>query len=303
MLSLIVLVAFPFLIWHAYKKVHLSKISPQWPTVPGVVTAAERVKRGWSTQPRVTYSYQVRGQAYASSKVSFADAVPARELEPILSRYPVGQKVEVTYQPDDPAVAILEPGPNRYVTGALRAYLIWFGFIVLINVIDLGLAVYDIVETLPGSSTTSSDSTPASSETQIQLGNRLLRESADKGDAQDQFYVALWYLDGRNGYPKDDAQAIVWLQKSAAQGNAQAEDMLGNIYGKGMGVTKDLNQAAGWFLQAAAQGEPHACFSLGVMTEKGLGGIPQDNQQAIQWYQKAGDIPQAKDALKRLGAE
>jgi hypothetical protein len=97
----------------AYKNVRLSKASASWPTVPGVVTAADRAKVGWRTQPRVTFSYSMDGKAYSSSKVSFAAGVSKTEIEPILSRYPLSRPVEVHDQPGNPEVAILETGPNR----------------------------------------------------------------------------------------------------------------------------------------------------------------------------------------------
>ena len=299
MLMLIVLVGFPFLIWQAYKKLRLAKASSTWPTTSGVVTAAERTKLAWRTQPRVSFSYEVAGKSYASSKVSFADVVPARETEPILSRYPLHRPVTVYYQPDDPAVAVLEAGPNPFVRAAFRNYLIWFGFIVFINVFNIGFAVWQYTHGSEDTPHTYDDVTKADP----QLGNRLLRADADKGDAQDQIYVAGWYFTGTEGYPKDPVEGAKWLRKSADQGNAEAENMLGNLYVRGVGVEKNLDEAVSWLKKAAAQNEPHACYSLGVASEKGLGGMPQDTQAAIDWYRKAGDDPHARAALARLGAQ
>jgi hypothetical protein len=296
---LLVLVFFPFLIWQASKKLRLSKASAAWPTAPGMVTASERTKMAWRTQPRVSYSYEVAGKAYNSSKVSFADLVPARETEPILARYQPNQPVAVYYKPEDPALAVLEPGPNRFVSANFRNLIVWFSAIVLINVVDLGLVVWQ--------ATHSDKKTPAhtyddAAKSDPQLGNRLLREAAEKGDAKDQVYVAVWYLNGLEGYSKDPAEAAKWLRKSADQGNAEAENMLAQLYASGKGVDKNLEQAVGWLKKAAAQGEPHACFSLGYATEKGIGGLQADTQQAIEWYRKAGDDPHAKEALARLHA-
>jgi hypothetical protein len=200
MLMLVVLVLFPFLIWQAYKKLRFAKKSSTWPTTPGVVTAAERIKLAWRTQPRVSFSYDVGGKAYTSSKVSFADVVPARETEPILSRYPLHHPVVVHYQPEDPALAVLEPGPNRYVTATFRNYLIWFAFIIFLNVFNIAFGIWQY--------THDSEEQPVRTYDDVakadpQLGNRLLRQDADNGNAQDQVYVAVWYLTGTEGYPKD----------------------------------------------------------------------------------------------------
>lgn len=297
---LIILVVFPYLIWQAYKKLLLSKASAAWPTTPGMVTAAERTKLAWRTQPRVTFRYEIDGKAYTSTKVTFADAVPARETEPILSRYQPNQPVVVHYHPEDPAIGVLETGPNRYVSRNFRNLIIWFVFLMFINVVNIGFSVWQSKSTAENPPPRTYDD---EAKADPQLGNRLLREAAEKGDAKDQVYVALWYLNGTEGYPKDPAEAAKWLRKSADQGNAEAQNMLAVLYNTGNGVEKNPKLAFEWLNKAAAQGEPHACYSLGYASEKGLGGMPQDTQKAIEWYRKAGDNPHAKEALARLHAD
>ena len=61
MLPLLLLIVFPFLFWTAWKSVRLSSESAGWPGVPGAVTASDRVKKAWRTQPHVTYTYEVDG--------------------------------------------------------------------------------------------------------------------------------------------------------------------------------------------------------------------------------------------------
>ena len=299
MLSLIVLIGFPILIWYSYIKVRLARQSTAWPTAPGVITAAERVKLGRRIQPRISFSYDVAGKTYASTKISFADAVPASETEPILDRYPLSQPVEVHYQPGNPALAVLEAGPNRQLTVALRQYIFWFCIIICLNILYVGVKAWTVSHDSDTASVPTYDDVAKSDP---QLGNRLLRQDADKGVAKDQVYVAVWYLTGTEGYPKDPAEAAKWLRKAADQGDADGENMLGQLYARGNGVEKDSNQAVEWFKKAAAQGEPLACANLGYASEKGLGGMPQDKQKAIEWYRKAGDLPLAKAALTRLGA-
>ncbi|MGB8353436.1 MAG: DUF3592 domain-containing protein [Chthoniobacteraceae bacterium] len=322
MLMLIILIAFPFLIWKAYKKVGLAKASAAWPGVPGIVTASGRTKSGWRTQPLVTYSYEVDGKAYTSTKVSPAEAVPAKETDPILSRYPVQTPVTVHYQPSDPSIAFLEPGPNRLVSNGLKVFIIWYAFIILLNIANVGLHVWQANEAAsePPIHTYGDDSTPSptaastpaspnastaaapSATPDLQRGNQLLREDADKGDAKAQRYVAIWYFAGKEGYPKDPVKAAEWMRKSADQGDPEAENFMGQFYASGTGVEKNLETAVQWLQKAAAQGEPHACFSLGTASEKGLGGLPQDNAKAIEWYRKAGNLPKAHEALVRLHA-
>jgi hypothetical protein len=247
----------------------------------------------------------VDGKAYSSSKVSFAAGVPAAEIDPILSRYPLSQPVTVHYQPGHPEVAILEAGPNRNITNGLRSFIYLFCVLLIVNLFLLGMDVWNYTHNsdTPTAPTyddkTADDNKPASD---LKVGDSLLRADAEKGNAQDQAYVGMWYLTGTEGYTKDPAQAATWLQKSADQGNADGENMLGQMYANGSGVTKDYAKAVDLFQKSAAQGNPHGCASLGRAYEKGVGGLPQDNQKAIEWYRKAGDDAYAKAALVRLGA-
>ena len=49
-----------------------------------------------------------------------------------------------------------------------------------------------------------------------------------------------------DGVPKDAAKAVEWQQKAAAQGNADAQYILGSMYSKGQGVPKDYVLAHMW---------------------------------------------------------
>jgi hypothetical protein len=301
MLTLILLICFPFLIWGAWKNVRLSRESTGWPTVPGTITASERVKVMWRTQPRVVYTYEIDGKSYNGNKIILA-GVPSKEIDQVLSRYPVGSTVTVSYLPGNPALALLQPGPNRYVSLLLRAYLIWFVIIIAINAADIFVALHN----KPGNSADSTTEQPrtyddtASSDTSV--GDKLIQQGADNGDAQDEGYVGTWYLGGLEGYRKDSAEAAKWFLKSANQGDATSQSLLAELYAKGDGVPKDLTQAVQWFQKAADQGDPIGCVGIGRAYEKGIAGIPQDTQKAIEWYKKAGDNPLAKQALARLGA-
>ena len=299
MLMLIVLVLFPVLILMAWNKSRLSKASASWPSAPGVVTASGRKKVAWRIQPSVTYRYEVAGRSFDSSRVTFAELIPVAETEPVLFRYPPGRAVNVYYNPANPAQAILEPGPSRFITANLRTLVIWFCILILLDLANLGLAAWN--------SSRAAAAPPVHSygdeaKADPQLGNRLLRAAAEKGDATDQVYVGLWYLNGKEGYPKDPAEAAKWMRKSADQGNRDGQYWLGILYAKGMGVEKNPALAIELLTKAANQGEIHASFCLGEVFEKGLGGQPKDPKKAIEWYRKSGNDPHVKEALKRLNA-
>jgi hypothetical protein len=103
--------------WWGWTIVRNARASAAWPTTQGQITASEiehsRDSEGDdSYTPRVTYTYQVNGLSYESYMIKYGETSYGNEgtaLE-ILSRYPVGQAVNVYYDPTNPDRAVLEPG-------------------------------------------------------------------------------------------------------------------------------------------------------------------------------------------------
>jgi hypothetical protein len=75
---------------------------------------------------------------------------------------------------------------------------------------------------------------------------RLLRPFAERGDANAQYLVGNLYGSGY-GVDSDPDEAVRWWRKAADQGEARAQDELGTAYVWGLGVHKDYSQAAKWF--------------------------------------------------------
>jgi len=75
---------------------------------------------------------------------------------------------------------------------------------------------------------------------------------------------------------------------AAEQGDAAAQNSLGQRYAVGWGVPLDYEQAVAWFRKAADQGDMGGQYNLGVSYADGLGN-PQDDAQAIDWFRKAAD--------------
>ena len=113
------------------------------------------------------------------------------------------------------------------------------------------------------------------------------RKAAEKGHARAQNDLGVLYVDGR-GVPKDEAQAVAWFRKAADKGDADAQANLGLMYKSGRGVPKDEAQAVLWYRKAVEQGVANAQFNLGFMYESGRG-VPKDEAQAVAWYRKAAD--------------
>ena len=95
------------------------------------------------------------------------------------------------------------------------------------------------------------------------------------------------FAQGKAAYDrKDYAKAMQWYQKSAAQGDADAENTIGLLYASGFGVPKDYAKAMRWFQKGAAQGRASDEYSIGLLYETGSG-VPKDDAEAMRWFQKA----------------
>ena len=58
---------------------------------------------------------------------------------------------------------------------------------------------------------------------------------------------------GGEGVPSDYAEAAKWYRKAADQGDIEAQNELGSLYGTGQGVPKDYVEAYRWFELAASR--------------------------------------------------
>ena len=72
-----------------------------------------------------------------------------------------------------------------------------------------------------------------------------------------------------NGVEKCDEMAVFWFKKSAEQGNAFAQYLLGSCLENGQGIAQDLDEAVLWYEKAAAQGHEGAMEKIeGEETKK-----------------------------------
>jgi hypothetical protein len=142
-------------------------------------------------------------------------------------------------------------------------------------------------------------------------------KAAEQGHAHAQYNLGAWYEEGEDqGVPQDDTQAAFWrrkirawrayinsvdfrdsehwrytqaafwYRKAAEQGDADAQDALGDLYDKGQGVPQDYAQAALWYRKAAEQGLAEAQLGLGTLYGGGRSG-PQDFVESYFWFNLA----------------
>ena len=110
-----------------------------------------------------------------------------------------------------------------------------------------------------------------------------LQKSAEQGNIAAQVELGVVF-----DKMQDYEQALIWYRKAAEQGNARAEYNIGLAYQDGESVPKDAAQAMIWYRKAADQGDAMAKVNMAVMYEQGIG-IPQDYAQAAEWYRKAAE--------------
>ena len=70
------------------------------------------------------------------------------------------------------------------------------------------------------------------------------------------------------GVKQDDAEALRWYTKAAEQGDADAQYHLGDRYYLGEGVKKDYAEALRWWKKAAEQGHARAQVWLDRVTKE-----------------------------------
>ncbi|MBR3425326.1 MAG: sel1 repeat family protein, partial [Neisseriaceae bacterium] len=90
-------------------------------------------------------------------------------------------------------------------------------------------------------------------------------------------------------YEKQDyANAKIYAEKAAEQGDAQGQYNLAILYNEGQGVEQDYVQAKQWYEKAAEQGFAQAQNNLGTLYEKG-NGVEQNYAKAFELYKKSAE--------------
>ena len=133
------------------------------------------------------------------------------------------------------------------------------------------------------------------------------RYFAEQGDVESQYGMGNLHNNGTIDIPNASAEAAKWYRRAAVQGHARAQNILGDIYYFGRGVSKDFLEAAKWYRRSAEQGAASSDYlvvassqlSLGYMYDKGKG-VPQDDVEAVKWYRRAAERGD-RDAQNSLG--
>lgn len=110
---------------------------------------------------------------------------------------------------------------------------------------------------------------------------------AEQGDAEAANLLGNLYTNAQ-GVPRDHAEALKWYRLAAEKGFAPAQFNLGLAHELGRGIAQDEARALQYYQQAANQGFPAALFNVGNMYATGRG-VKQDFFEANLWFKQAAD--------------
>jgi hypothetical protein len=101
--------------------------SRNWPVAPGIITESSvqshygpTGRRNRSRSARITYRYAVNGKFYTNDVISYGKDFFENEYTQV-RLYAQGSRVEVRYDPGNPARAVLDPGAGVVPLLALLA--------------------------------------------------------------------------------------------------------------------------------------------------------------------------------------
>lgn len=114
---------------------------------------------------------------------------------------------------------------------------------------------------------------------------QLLQPLAAQGYADAQNVLGIMFENGR-GVPQDYAEALNWYRMAANQGSAAAQYNLAGMYQGGKGVEQNYVEAVKWYRRAADQGLAGGQLLLGTMYKFGMV-VPKDAVRAYMWFNLA----------------
>jgi TPR repeat protein len=127
-----------------------------------------------------------------------------------------------------------------------------------------------------------------------------LEPLAKQGDDHALYLLGEMYRKGL-GLIKDPALAMKLLGESAQAGNVQAQISLGEMYDQGEAGKPDPDEALKWMRAAADQGHPAAQLYMGLRDLED-DNILNTHYEAVEWFRKAAEQnePQAQYFLGRM---
>ncbi|KAG0265475.1 hypothetical protein DFQ27_000612 [Actinomortierella ambigua] len=116
---------------------------------------------------------------------------------------------------------------------------------------------------------------------------RQLKESADLGYAPAQNDLGWMYHKGV-GVPHNDERGYYWVRRAAKQNHPQAQYRLAYFYGAGRGVAQHPGKAFEYYHKAASNGHVDGQATIGYMYQYGVA-TSKDYTKAMEWSLRAAE--------------
>jgi uncharacterized protein len=107
------------------------------------------------------------------------------------------------------------------------------------------------------------------------------KQSATNGNEAAIVNIGMFYLHGYGGIKKNYQQAFEIFSKGSQDNDPTANNELGVMYEKGLGVKYNLSRAINYYTLAANAGLSSAQYNLARLQEN------KDAQRSFYWYQKS----------------
>ena len=132
---------------------------------------------------------------------------------------------------------------------------------------------------------------------------KLVMRAAEQGTPDFALILGMMHYGGDNYFqiPQSNSDALLWVRRSADQGFALAEYVMGVMLEQGRAIPVDVKGAVDWYTRAANQGLASAQGSLGDLYYHGTK-VERDCASAMKWLQAAADqeISYAQYILGRI---
>lgn len=112
------------------------------------------------------------------------------------------------------------------------------------------------------------------------------RRAAELGYVQSQYALAMCYVTGAGGLPRDMKQALRWFEEAAEMDSPVALVAIAQMYHRGSLGKRDLERAIPFYTRAAELDEPRAQLALGQFYRDGTG-VERDEAKSRKWLEKA----------------
>ncbi|WP_416384799.1 sel1 repeat family protein [Shewanella sp. TC10] len=131
-------------------------------------------------------------------------------------------------------------------------------------------------------------SIPASLESQADSKLVHIQLRAADGNADAQFLLGLMNLAGRF-VDQDTEQGLYWVEQAALQDHIKAQQTIADLSFEGQLLPRNLEVAEQWYKTLAEQGDQRAHFRLGFIYSAGGDGVERNCGKALEQFNQVGD--------------